>query len=148
MAFLKIVVERRSKKTIFENAIRSKRHVWILTFLKYFPYYLSDSYTLRVSPRALHTSKLAILSKRYCTNHDSAVSSSRRLPTSFGGLLGFLRAASWLPRLLLGRPQKAPRAPYGPRASLPRPQPRLPPARVWSSLASTSSMLSVFWSSR
>ena len=35
--------------------------------------------------------------------------------------MGFLRAAFWLPGLLLGRPQKAPRAPYGPLGAFLRP---------------------------
>ena len=51
---------------------------------------MDDSYVPSLASRALPTSKKAILAESCCTNRDCGVSSSRRLPTSFGGLLGFL----------------------------------------------------------
>ena len=53
-------------------------------------YDLGDSYVASVTSRALPTSKTAILLKRGSKNRDSAVTSSRRLPTSIGGLWGLL----------------------------------------------------------
>ena len=117
--FLKIVFGRRSKNSIFENALPSRRNACFFVLLQYCSYFLSDSYVPSLSPRALPTSTLAILTKRYCNNRDSAVSSSRRFPTSFGGLLAFLWAPSRLPRILLRRPEKAPRIVWGLLVGLP-----------------------------
>ena len=75
--------------------------------LQYLSYDLADSYVPSVTSRALPTSQIAILTQKSCKYRASAVSSSRRLPTSFGGLLGFLGAAFVKPRLLLGRPQES-----------------------------------------
>ena len=77
--------------------------------MHYLSYDLVVSYVPRLTSRARSTSQMAILVKRCCINRDSAPSSSRRLPRSFGGLWGFLRTAFCLPGLLLGRPQKAPK---------------------------------------
>ena len=71
--------------------------------LQYLRYDLGDSYVSSVTSRALPTSKMAILLERGSTNRDSAVTSSRRLPTSIGGLWGLLGKHFCKPRLLLGR---------------------------------------------
>ena len=106
VAFCKVVFWRRSKNASFENAILSVRNAWFFIFLQYLLYDVADYDVSSVTSRALPTSEMTILAERCCTNRDSAVSSSRRLPTAFGGLWGFLRAAFWLPGLLLGRPRK------------------------------------------
>lgn len=69
-------------------------------------YELVDPYVQRLTSRALPTPQMAILAKRRCRNRDPAVPSSRRLSTSCRCLMGCLRAAFWLPGLLLGRSLK------------------------------------------
>ncbi len=81
--------------------------------LHYLLYDLADYYLPRLTSRAPPPSQIAILVERCCINRESALSSSRRLPTSFGGPLGFLRAPSWAPGVLSRRPETAPRAVWG-----------------------------------
>ena len=68
---------------------------------------MGDSYESSVTSKALPTSKRAILIEMGSKNQYSAVSSSIRLPTSIGGLLGLLGKHFCKPRLLLGRPQES-----------------------------------------
>ena len=67
---------------------------------------LVDYYSPLLSSRASPTSQLAILAKRCCIHREATCSCSGRLPASFGGLLGFLLAASEMLRFLLGRPEE------------------------------------------
>ena len=75
--------------------------------LHYLLYDLADYYLPRLTSRAPPPSQMAILAERCCIHRESAASSSRRLPASFGGPLGFLLAAFEILRLLLGRPEES-----------------------------------------
>ena len=92
VAFVKLVLGG-ALKTQFSNMQYLWDETLVFMILQYLSYDLIDSDVSSVTSRALPTSEMAILAERCCTNRDSAVSSSRRLPTSFGGLLGCLRAA-------------------------------------------------------
>ena len=59
------------------------------------------------------TSTLAILAEGCCTHHDSVVFSSRRLPTSFGRLLGFLGESFLNTQITSRTPQRERREPSG-----------------------------------
>ena len=74
---------------------------------------MDDSYVSSLASRALPTSQMVLLAKRCCTNRDSAVSSSRRLPTSFGGLLGLLGESFGNLKYFSDAPKRAPRAVWG-----------------------------------
>ena len=75
--------------------------------LHYLSYDLGDYYESSVTSRALPTSKRAILVEKGNKKLYSAVSSSRRLPPSIGGLLGRLNKHFCTPKLLLGPPQES-----------------------------------------
>ena len=74
---------------------------------------MDDSYVSNLASRALPTSKMAILARRCCTNRDFSVSSSRRLPASFGGLLGLLGESFENLKCFSDAPKRAPRAVWG-----------------------------------
>ena len=81
--------------------------------LQYLLYDLGDSNGSSVTSRAFPTSKRAILFKRGSNNRESAVSSSRRLPTSIGGLWGLLGKTVEHLDSFSDAPKRAPRAVSG-----------------------------------
>ena len=92
VVFLKRNFQRRSKNAVLQTAIPLGRNAWFIMLLQYLSYDLGHSNVPSLTSGALPTSQVAILAEKCCIHRESALSSSRRLPTSFGGPLGFLRA--------------------------------------------------------